>query len=264
MGDGTELTVDIFGHQVCVNFELLVDVASGAFVGADVRANEDATAVTEALAAGIATPGAAPLSLLLDNKPSNHGSDVIEAVGEGPVLDQTFKRLALDDPQRHLRTSIASWPREAIVRGIAIFEGKRNAGTLPSGVDARYLRGIIKNVAELTEGQKIAEAMLRLRLQARDINLTSLQRSRESIQHDNLTIDKHLKLLINEVIDSDHSIDRTFWLLETAQLIRLQPDESRRALLQTAARRIFAHFKLPYRDRLNAVQQLFTNVIPLD
>jgi len=378
MGDGTEVTVDIFGHQVCVNFELLVDVASGAFVGADVRANEDATAVTEAFADGIATTGAAPLSLLLDNKPSNHGAQVTEAVGEGllmrprpytptdkphvegafglfksvlpdltlqpgspehiatqiarfvvitwarttnhrpragrkgrtrvqlytdavvtseqiaaaqaelreraskqrkanetrrrradaqtlELLDQTFKRLELDDPQRHFRTSIASWPHEAIVRGIAIFEGKRNAGTLPSGVDAPYLRGIIKNVVGQTEGQKTAEALLRIRLQARDINLASLQRSREDIRRNNLALDKHLKRLVNEAIDSERAIDRTFWLLEAALLIRLQPDESRPALLLAASRRIFAHFKwLPYHDRLNAVQQLFANAIPLD
>jgi hypothetical protein len=56
------------------------------------------------------------------------------------LLDDAFTRLGLLDPERHFRDAIACYPRDAIVDAIAIFSGKRTAGTLPDGVDARYLR----------------------------------------------------------------------------------------------------------------------------
>jgi hypothetical protein len=49
----------------------------------------------------------------------------------------------LTDPERHVRDAIACYSRDAIVDAIAIFSGKRTAATLPDGVDARYLLGIV-------------------------------------------------------------------------------------------------------------------------
>jgi hypothetical protein len=54
------------------------------------------------------------------------------------LLDDAFARLGLLDPERHIRDAIACYLRDAIVDAIAIFSGKRTAGTLPDGVDARY------------------------------------------------------------------------------------------------------------------------------
>ncbi len=68
------------------------------------------------------------------------------------LLDDAFARLDLLDPERHFRDSIACYPRDAIVDAIAIFDGKRRAGTLPEGVDARYLLGIVKNVHHVHRG----------------------------------------------------------------------------------------------------------------
>lgn len=72
------------------------------------------------------------------------------------LLDDAFARLALldcrrpRDPERHVRDVIACYPRDAIVDAIGIFGGKRERGTLPDGVDARYLLGIAKNVHHVT------------------------------------------------------------------------------------------------------------------
>ena len=378
VGDGSELTVEVSGQRFSVNLELLVDTSTGAFVGANVRANEDATAVTQAFADGVATTSAEPQSLLLDNKPSNHGSQVTSAIGDAllmrprpytptdkphvegafglfkstapnlvlrdgsarciaaqiarlvfitwartmnhrprpdrkgasrvqlyqqdtqvtpeqiaqaraallerqrrqrkamqtrarrtdpqvlELLDRAFQDLGLADPQHYFRSAIASWPREAIVTAIAIFEGKLHAGTLPKGADARYLRGIVKNVAQQTEGNHILLALIRRRLQARDISLASLQRQADLMAHDTPNHIDLLKLLVSQAVDTDRSIDRTFWLLQTARLIQAQSDDSHPSLLQLAARRILAHFKLPYRERLDAATQLAQFVITID
>lgn len=76
-------------------------------------------------------------------------------------LDEAFECLDLEDPDRHLRYAIACWPLEAVVNEIAILVGKRAAGTLPMDADGRYLRGIVKNLAEEAEGWQVAQALLR-------------------------------------------------------------------------------------------------------
>src|SRR5690606_25480082 len=75
------------------------------------------------------------------------------------LLDAYFERLGLLDPEGHFRVVIAGYPKDAIIDGLAIFDGKRQASTLPDGADARYLLGIVKNVAEKTEGEHIAECL---------------------------------------------------------------------------------------------------------
>src|SRR5436853_243627 len=76
-----------------------------------------------------------------------HGPAVDHAATTNPLalLDVAFARLDLLEPERHFRDAIACYPRDAIVDAIAIFSGKRTAGTLPDGVDARYLLGIVRN-----------------------------------------------------------------------------------------------------------------------
>jgi len=68
------------------NFELDVDAYSGACTGLCVRDAEDSTAVIEALADGVDTTGAAPLALLLDNRPSNHTPEVDAALEPSATL----------------------------------------------------------------------------------------------------------------------------------------------------------------------------------
>ena len=82
VGDGTELTIDLWGHRFSCNLELDVDAASGAFPGASIRPTEDSAAVVEAFVDGVATTGEPPLALLLDNKPSNHAEAVNDALGD--------------------------------------------------------------------------------------------------------------------------------------------------------------------------------------
>jgi hypothetical protein len=377
VGDGAELVVDLGGERFTVNLELLVDTDTGAFTGASIRPTEDATAVVEAFADGVAATGAAPIALLLDNKPSNHGEHVDDALDdtlrirsrpfvptdkphvegafglfsqEAPplrlhaatdqeramqiaalvvttwaravnhrprsdrgdksrvqlyrdaepspeqiaearaallqrqrkqqrarearrrrqdpvvraLLDAAFARLHLDDPEGHLRSVIACWPLEAVVSGIAVFEGKKNAGTLPDGVDARYLRGIIKNLAEEAEGWHIAEALLRERLAARDRALLHLEQQRDALLHHGTEATVLVKAFVEKALASPRGIDRTFWLLATADVIADHPPHTHRQLLRLAARRIHATYAVPHDQRLAATRFLFAKVVTID
>lgn len=97
------------------------------------------------------------------------------------LLDEHFTRLGLLDPQRHVRIAIAGYSLDAILAGLAIFDAKKRADTLPEGVDARYLLGIVRNVAAKAEGEHFARAMLDLRIEARDRMLAPLLVARDAI-----------------------------------------------------------------------------------
>jgi hypothetical protein len=86
-----------------------------------------------------------------DPTPATSGCNAV--VNSGYLL---FERLELLDPERYIRLAIGRYPLDAIVDAIAIFEGKRLARTLPEGADARYLLGIVRNVAAKHEGEQIA------------------------------------------------------------------------------------------------------------
>ncbi|MGH7336099.1 MAG: hypothetical protein ACREI7_00855 [Myxococcota bacterium] len=375
-GDGSPIRVFFEGELFVFNLELVVDTAAAAAVGIDVRDHEDAAAVVAAFADGIATTGAAPLALLLDNKPSNHTPEVDHALGDtvrmratvarpqnkahvegafglfsqvappvvidapekherarqvlelqartwartlnhrprddhhgrsrfdlykdavpsaedverarealvararehelahetcrarhdpivARVLDDAFTRLGLDDPQRHLRNAIARYPLERIVEGIATFEGKRSANTLPAGVDARYLLGIVRNLAHEHEGMAIAMRLWDLRLQARDHVFSPLRAEQDLLQRQHGAADERLRVFVDRGLATDRGIDRFFWLTCAVDLVRDQPADMHRSLFHFAARRIHATHRVPHHDRLRATRFLAAKLLPL-
>ena len=88
-GDGSQVPVLIDGELVVFNLELIVDAATSALLGAMVTATEDGAAVIETFREAIAASGVSPLSLLLDNKPSNHTDAVDEALGDTMLIRST-------------------------------------------------------------------------------------------------------------------------------------------------------------------------------
>lgn len=372
VGDGMQVTLRINDRSFRFNLELIVDVDSGAFVGLSVRSQEDAAAVVSAFDDAKHTTGAAPLALLLDNRPSNHDATVDAALGDtmrirattfrpenkahvegafglfsqtAPVLeisaatpddiargfielvvtiwaratnhlpradrkgrsrvdlyreadptpeqiaaareklrermrqqelarqrqharqdptarrilDTAFVRLGLLDPEEHFRTAIASFPLDAIIAGIAIFEGKKKAATLPDGVDARYLLGIVKHVSQDNEGIAIAEALLRARIDAHDRALALLEARRIELS----LAPKPFAAMLEQLTCAVGTIDRLFWRGALADLIAREPIDQRDDLLRRAAQRIQAAYRISYRDRQIIVRRLFEQVVPV-
>ena len=89
VGDGSELSIVINDKRHTANLELLVDPYSGAFVGANLRPTEDAAAVVAAFEDAREATKATPITVLLDNKPSNHAPEVIDAVAPAVVMRPT-------------------------------------------------------------------------------------------------------------------------------------------------------------------------------
>ncbi len=174
------------------------------------------------------------------------------------LLDATFTRLALLDPDTNIRSAIARYPLDAIIAGVATFEGKRDAGTLPAGVDARYLRGIVRNIAQQDEGVRISELLLQRRLDARDFALVSLKSERDHIMDSNPDVRGRVESFIKNALRADRTIDYLFWLAATASTIGAieNTDSERYELFRAATRRIHAAFRLTYERRLSAVRWL--------
>jgi transposase InsO family protein len=179
------------------------------------------------------------------------------------MLDRAFERLGLDDPKGHVRSAIARYPLDHVLAGIAIYEGKQKAGTLPPEVDARYLLAIVRNVTNKDEGLRITDELLRLRLEARDLMLGHLTSAREQLEARCASFGELLRAVIEQAMSSSRQLDRLFWLDVAAEMIVTRPEEDRARLLRGASRRIHAVFEVAYDDRLAAVRVLTRKVVPL-
>ena len=375
VGDGMQVPVVVDGHRFVFNIELNVDAHAGALVGASVRDTEDSAAVVEAFQSGVATTGAPPIALLLDNKPSNHTTEVDAALGttiriratpkrpqnkahvEGAfglfsqilpplaldtrvgaydvargflglvvavwarttnhrprsdrgsrsrvdlyardltdeqierarrelrelcdrqeqarrtlearrrpevlaLLDEHFARLALLDPQRHIRIAIAGYPKDAIADGLLIFASKRRANTLPEGVDARYLLGIVKNVAAQTEGEILAETLYRGRLEIRDRFLAPLRAEREGLRAEPDVL-RVLLVCVENAMATTSNLERCFWLDAVVETLREQSEADREKRFLHAARLIEATFAVGPRERHDAVRYVADRLVPV-
>ena len=140
---------------------------------------------------------------------------------------------------------------------------KQCAGTLPDGVDARYLLGIVRNIAAETEGEALARRLLELRIEVRDRMLLPLVAARDA-----LCADGDLAHVTRECVDralaTPSPLDRTFWLDALADVLVAQGDADCEALYRAAARRIQATFSIKPRERHEAVRRLAARLHPLE
>ncbi|MGO9505783.1 MAG: hypothetical protein ACLPXZ_00005 [Mycobacterium sp.] len=182
------------------------------------------------------------------------------------LLDDHFERLGLLDPERHIRLAISRHPRDAIVDGIAIFTGRRCAGTLPEGVDARYLFGIVRNVAAQREGECVAEALLTQRLEARDRALALLEAERTIVCEPSRSARDAIADCVALALGTDRKLDRLYWLGALAGEVqrRAATEGHRHHLYDVATRDINTTFRVSPRERQDALRFLADRLVPLN
>lgn len=182
------------------------------------------------------------------------------------IIADAFARLAIADPDGHVLDAIARYPLSAVVDGIATFEGKRAAGSLPCDLDlpGRYLLGIVRNLANEREAELISDAMLRARLEAQDALLAVLLARRRAIEEEAAAVPQALSGLIDNAFATELRLDRLFWVSEAGDLIRQAPAADRPSLFRLGARRISAATRVPYRERQAATRWLAHTSLPLD
>jgi hypothetical protein len=178
------------------------------------------------------------------------------------LLDEYFARLELLDPERHFRIAIAAYPKDAIADGLLIFDAKRRANTLPHGADARYLFGIVKNVAAKTEGEILAETLYRGRMEIRDRFLAPLRAEREALRSEPDVL-RVLRVCVEKATETNSHMERTFWLDAIVETLREQPDRERERLYLLAARLIEATYAITARERHEAVRYVADRLVPI-
>jgi hypothetical protein len=178
------------------------------------------------------------------------------------IIAVAFERLDLLDPDGHLLTATARYPVEAVVEGIATFEGRHFAGTLPVTADARYLLGIVRNIAEEREAWEIAEALWRGRVDAQDRLATQLRAKKRRVD---VTRDPRAVAYayLDYALSAPSRHERFFWLAAIADRIRRYPAPDHERLFRLAARRIHATHAVAHRDRLAATRYLAGKLRPL-
>jgi len=183
------------------------------------------------------------------------------------VLDRAFARLGLVDPTGNIRAAVARYPLDAVIAGVATFEGKKNVNSLPDGVDGRYLLGIVRNIFLRDEGEKIAAALIKERLHLRDSALAGLSAALDAITVTTDDANTRMTMLIDQAMSSERRLDRLFWLAAAERLLLPTPEggELRRdGLLRRAVRRILTAMSVRYDERLAAVRRIVEAAIPLN
>ena len=179
------------------------------------------------------------------------------------MLEEAFERLGLEDPQQHFRNAIAIYGRDAVLEGIAIFEGKKNNETLPPNVDARYLLGIVKNLYAIQEGEAITKVLIEQRIDMHDRQLRELETQRSSMSEGGSDARNLAEDLCMKLVEAERNIDQQFWIVALGKFVKDQPNDERKSRITEIANTIQASFSLSPKDRLNFIQQITRIVWPV-
>jgi hypothetical protein len=179
----------------------------------------------------------------------------------GALLDDAFARLSLLDPERRVRDAIACYQRDAVVDAIAIFGTKQQRGSLPDGVDARYLLGIVRNLQHVHEADAITQALLRERIAARDRFLAPLIRERDAILSGG-DLAACLDTITRRLVDADRELDRHLWI-DALALVAPTEKNARSAFALRSARRIHACLRLDACERHRIARVLIRRLCSL-
>ena len=172
------------------------------------------------------------------------------------LLDQGLLELGIPDPQRRLAINLACFDRDAIVRGLAIFGAKREAGSIPPNAEhSRYLGGIIRNLHYQFELERFADHILCQRLRLRDLTLEPLHRAQQEIRT-TLHPSEHPRAFLDCALDAQYTIDYRFWSQAAADALEAQPVEMRRPLYRALTLRIAASFKVDHTLREDLIDRL--------
>jgi len=179
------------------------------------------------------------------------------------LLDRAFDRLALADPDGNIRDAIAGFPLDAVLAGLAIFEAKRERGTLPEDAGGLYLKGIVRNIADEDEGVLIAEKLWQARRATGDLVLRRLDEALVEHEEDALDPLDLIRRLVDLAMATDRALDHAFWLRAIADAIAAEPSEEHQALFMVAVRRIHGTHRVPKKQRNAATRRLAAMVRPI-
>lgn len=177
------------------------------------------------------------------------------------LLEDAFRDLGLVDPTGNAKDAIAGHPHDAVLAGIATFQGKRDAGTLPPDAGPRYLLAIVRNIAQRDEGLAVARRLWDRRVQAQDAALRRLVADRDAVNGD---AEARVRTFVDRALVEDGDFGRTFWIAAAGDVLLPEGPLRRRALFDLAARRVHTTYRVELRERHAVVRVLAQHVLPVN
>ena len=183
------------------------------------------------------------------------------------LLKKGLAELDIPDPDDRLAKGLACFSRDAIIRGLAIFEAKRDKGTLPQDPhsDGAYLGGIISNKHTQLELERVEVHLMKQRLRARDLSLDPLTRVAERLRAKHskgeLAKGELVKDFLGYALTAPYKIDFHFWAKQTTDAFADLPKLQREALYKTMTRRVSAASKVNPERRSDIIDRLAAAVV---
>jgi hypothetical protein len=183
------------------------------------------------------------------------------------LLKKGLAELGISDPDDRLAKGLACFSRDAIMRGLAIFEAKRDEGNLPqeSHSDGAYLGGIISNKHTQLELERVAVHLMKQRLRARDLSLDPLTLAAEKLRarhsKGDLVTGELVKDFLEHALAAPYKIDFLFWAKAMTDAFAALPRTQREALHKTMIRRVTAASKVDPDRRADLIDRLAAAVV---
>jgi len=179
------------------------------------------------------------------------------------LLGERLVLLGIDDPAGEVSLSLCGYSMPAILRGLAIYQGKKEQGTLPLDHDpGRYLGGIIRNVDAAEHLERTALHLLELRQRAGDLQLAPLREKAAAIRSAGLS-SATASAFVDAALDSASELAFRFWCSEAREAIASLPTEAATPIYHLLTRSIAAASRLLRRQREHLIAVLAAAVAPV-
>lgn len=172
------------------------------------------------------------------------------------LLTQGLADLEIPDPDQSLTLAFASFSREAIVRGLAVFSAKKKMGTLHSVDDhGRYLGGIIRQLHIQLELEYTSGSLLEQRIRLRDLTLEPLQRAAEQLRIQ-VPVSDLPKAFVDRALSAHSEVEFRLWMREAGNALSELSGCQRELLYKPLTRRIAASFGTDRRRRADLIDRM--------
>ena len=176
------------------------------------------------------------------------------------LIREAFARLDLEDPGDHFLLALARYPRNVVIDALATYEAKKNVGSLPNGVDARYLLGIAKNIADQRELWALSMELWQLRVRAKDQLCQYLEndcRLLENLIQSPIDFARHAT---QKAVESDVHFVTQFWIERAVDKLKIS--ENPEEIYQSLARDLCGDFTHTKTAKGKVLRLLAENLMP--
>ncbi|MFL5344427.1 MAG: hypothetical protein ACJ8AT_06525 [Hyalangium sp.] len=192
-----------------------------------------------------------------------HGQVLSGQMGISAVVEAWLARLAIPDAGGRIAAALCAYPLDAVLAGMAAYEGKLTAGTLPAEAAGAYLIGIVRSIAKHDEGLHIADALWSVHSRAREVLEEVLEARTRTVATHAMASTEGLDSAIDEAMAASNPCERRLWISAVGRAMRgLERDQKAKSYYR-AIRRIHSFLSIPYMQRFEAVRLLAAEMLPV-